>query len=128
MQRLVERFMRTLKEECVHLNRFASLSEAKRIIGEFIDRYNGEWMIERHDYKTPIEARIQLTSHGCMIKQPLCPGNRDRYTRNHSRFPTKPKLGPPEESVQGNNSSIEPSQPLTLEDAAVALLTEEITT
>ncbi len=53
--------MRTLKEECIYLNRFASLSEAKRIIGEFIERYNREWMIERHDYKTPIEARLQLT-------------------------------------------------------------------
>ncbi len=59
---LIERFMRTLKEGCIYLNRFfASLSEAKRIIGEFIERYNREWMIERHDYKTPIEARLQLT-------------------------------------------------------------------
>jgi transposase InsO family protein len=58
---LIERFMRTLEEECIYLHRFASLSEAQAIIEAFIRRYNSEWMIERHDYRTPVEARIQLT-------------------------------------------------------------------
>jgi transposase len=39
--------MRTLKEQCLYLHRFQSLAEACRIIGEFIARYNTEWLIER---------------------------------------------------------------------------------
>jgi hypothetical protein len=39
--------MRTLKEQCVYLHQFASLEEARRLIGEFIARYNAEWLIER---------------------------------------------------------------------------------
>ena len=33
---VAERFMRTLKEQCIYLHQFASLEEAQRIIGEFI--------------------------------------------------------------------------------------------
>jgi transposase InsO family protein len=34
----IERFMRTLKEQCLYLHRFQSLAEAREIIGEFIAR------------------------------------------------------------------------------------------
>jgi len=54
---VIERFIRTLKEQCLYLHRFASLAEAKTIIGEFIARYNTEWLIERLGYRTPAEAR-----------------------------------------------------------------------
>ncbi|MBI1845688.1 MAG: transposase [Candidatus Rokubacteria bacterium] len=54
---VAERFMRTLKEQCIYLHRFASLEEARRIIGEFIVRYNAEWLIERLGYQTPAQAR-----------------------------------------------------------------------
>jgi putative transposase len=37
---VIERFVRTLKEQCIDLHRFRSLPEAQRIIGEFIPRYN----------------------------------------------------------------------------------------
>ena len=37
---VAERFMRTLKEQCIYLHQFASLDEAQRHIGEFIARYN----------------------------------------------------------------------------------------
>ena len=36
---VIERFMRTLKEQCLYLHRFQNLAEARRIIGEFIARY-----------------------------------------------------------------------------------------
>jgi putative transposase len=39
---VIERFMRTLKEQCLHLHRFQTLEEARRVIAEFIDRYNYE--------------------------------------------------------------------------------------
>jgi transposase InsO family protein len=54
---VIERFMRTLKEQCLYLHRFQSLEEARRIIGEFIARYNAEWIVERLGYQTPAGAR-----------------------------------------------------------------------
>ena len=53
---VIERFMRTLKEQCLYLHRFQSLAEAQRIIGEFIARYNTEWLIERLRHQTPVAA------------------------------------------------------------------------
>jgi len=54
---VIERFMRTLKEQCLYLHRFKTLEEARRIIAEFIERYNTEWLIERLGYRTPAQAR-----------------------------------------------------------------------
>ena len=54
---IIERFMRTLKEECVYLHDFETLDEARRVIGEFIARYNREWLIERHGHRTPTAVR-----------------------------------------------------------------------
>jgi transposase InsO family protein len=57
---IMERFLRTLKEECLYLHQFSNLEEARRIIGDFIQRYNHEWLIERHGYRTPAEVRRQF--------------------------------------------------------------------
>jgi putative transposase len=57
---VIERFMRTLKEQCVWLHRFATLDEARALIGAFIERYNHEWLIERLDYRTPAVARREM--------------------------------------------------------------------
>ena len=54
---VIERLMRTLKEQCLYLHRFQNLAEARRIIGEFITRYNTEWLIERLGHQTPAGAR-----------------------------------------------------------------------
>ncbi len=54
---VIERFMRTLKEQCIYLHRFQSLAEARRIIADFIHRYNTEWLIERLGHRTPAQAR-----------------------------------------------------------------------
>jgi transposase InsO family protein len=54
---VMERWIRTLKEECLYLHDFESLDQARKIIGEFVERYNAEWMLERFDYKTPAEVR-----------------------------------------------------------------------
>jgi transposase InsO family protein len=56
---VIERFMRTLKEQCLYLHRFQTLEEARRVIAEFIDRYNHEWLIERLEYRTPAQARTE---------------------------------------------------------------------
>src|SRR5438552_1973541 len=52
-----ERFMRTLKEQCLYLHQFRDLEEARQIIGAFIERYNAEWIVERLGYRTPAQAR-----------------------------------------------------------------------
>ena len=54
---VIERFMRTLKEQCLYLHRFQTLAEAQRPIAEFIARYNAEWLIERLGHRTPAAAR-----------------------------------------------------------------------
>lgn len=58
---VAERFMRTLKEECLYLHDFESLEEARQIIHEFIERYNHGWLVQRHGYMTPAQARSELT-------------------------------------------------------------------
>jgi len=54
---VIERFMRTLKEQCLYLHQFKNLEQARQIIAEFIVRYNTEWLIERLGYRTPAQAR-----------------------------------------------------------------------
>jgi len=49
--------MRTLKEQCLYLHQFASLAEARLVIGALIHRHNTEWLIARLGYRTPAAAR-----------------------------------------------------------------------
>ncbi len=56
---VAERFMRTLKEQCVYLHHFESLEQARAIIAEFIERYNTQWLIERLGHRTPAQARAE---------------------------------------------------------------------
>lgn len=58
---VMERWIRTLKEECLYLHDFATLDEARQVIGEFIEQYNHAWLLERHGYRTPAEIRRALT-------------------------------------------------------------------
>jgi transposase InsO family protein len=58
---VIERFNRTLKEECLYLHDFESLEQARVLIGEFIEKYNRGWLLERHDYRTPAQVREALT-------------------------------------------------------------------
>lgn len=57
---VMERWIRTLKEECLYLHDFDTLDEARQVIGAFIERYNREWLIERHGHRTPADVRQQL--------------------------------------------------------------------
>lgn len=56
---VAERFMRTLKEQCVYLHHFESLEQARAIIAAFIERYNTQWLIERLGHRTPAQARAE---------------------------------------------------------------------
>jgi putative transposase len=59
---VIERFMRTLKEQCLYLHRFQNLAEARRLIDEFIARNNTEWLIERLGHRTPASARRAMAA------------------------------------------------------------------
>lgn len=54
---IIERFHRTLNEQVFDLYDFESLEEARKVIGEFIERYNRYWLIHRLGLKSPQEYR-----------------------------------------------------------------------
>lgn len=53
---LVERVIRTLKEQCVHRHRFESVQHASRLIGDWIHFYNHRRPHRALNMKTPAEA------------------------------------------------------------------------
>jgi hypothetical protein len=53
---VIERFMRTLKEQCLDLHRFQNVAETHGLIGEFITRYKTEWLIGCLGHPTPVAA------------------------------------------------------------------------
>lgn len=57
---IVERFIRTLREQVLSCHRFKTLEEARRVIGEFIERYN------------------RGSSNGSATRPPSRPGTRSR--------------------------------------------------
>ena len=48
-----ERMMRTIKEEVIWLHEFTSLTEAREVIGEWIGRYNREYVHSALGYLSP---------------------------------------------------------------------------
>lgn len=53
---MVERMIRTLKEQCVHRYRFEPLQNAVRVIGDWIQFYNLKRPHQALGMKTPAEA------------------------------------------------------------------------
>ncbi len=54
---VAERWNRTLKEQAIHGRIFQNLEEVRAAVGEFVERYNKTWRLEKIGYQTPIEAR-----------------------------------------------------------------------
>lgn len=52
-----ERFIRTLKEQLLWVEAFATVEDLRRALLAFKERYNHEWLIERLGYRTPAAAR-----------------------------------------------------------------------
>jgi len=59
---IAERFLRTLKEQCLYLHRFRDLEEARARIAKFIETYNNDWLLERLGYRSPLEGRSDYRS------------------------------------------------------------------
>ena len=55
-----EKAIQTLKEQVLWIERFETLDELRAAVRAFAALYNREWLLERHDYRTPIEARDHL--------------------------------------------------------------------
>jgi transposase InsO family protein len=55
-----ERFIRTLKENLPWVRDFNSVEQLlRKALIEFRDRYNRDWIIERHGYGTPAKVRAE---------------------------------------------------------------------
>ena len=52
-----ERFIRTLKENLLWVRRFETIEELHEALHQFKDTYNHTWIVERHAYRTPAQAR-----------------------------------------------------------------------
>lgn len=53
---MVERVIRTLKEQCVHRHRFESIQHATRVIADWISFYNHRRPHQALAMRTPAEA------------------------------------------------------------------------
>nr|WP_246429101.1 integrase core domain-containing protein [Pseudoxanthomonas broegbernensis] len=53
---MVERVIRTLKEQCIHRHRFESQQHATRVVGDWIQFYNHRRPHQALGMKTPAEA------------------------------------------------------------------------
>ena len=54
---VAERFNRTLKEQAIYGRVFRNIEEVRRAVGEFVERYNTHWRLEKLGFRTPYEAR-----------------------------------------------------------------------
>jgi putative transposase len=53
----VEKFIQTLKEQVLWTERFATHEQLRARVRAFTRTYNREWLLERHGFMTPLEAR-----------------------------------------------------------------------
>lgn len=56
----VERFIQTLKEQVLWIERFDTFEQLRHAVRDFARLYNRDWLLERHGYRTPTEARQHL--------------------------------------------------------------------
>jgi putative transposase len=59
-----ERFVRTLKEQLLWLEPFATVEDLRLALLAFKDRYNTGWLIQRHDHRSPATVRATYRPPG----------------------------------------------------------------
>jgi putative transposase len=57
-----ERFIRTLKEQLLWIERFHSVEALRQALLAFRDRYNREWLIGRHGHQAPSAVRVAFAA------------------------------------------------------------------
>ena len=58
---VAERFVRKLKEQLLWIRAFETIEELRLGLLEFMRLHNTEWLVQKHGYATPEQARIHLT-------------------------------------------------------------------
>jgi transposase InsO family protein len=61
---VAERFIRTLKEQLLWVRTFDTVEELRLALLEFKERYNHEWLCQRHGHQTPAAVRAALSAPG----------------------------------------------------------------
>jgi hypothetical protein len=61
---VAERFIHTLKENLLWVRHFVTVAELVEALREFRRRCNAEWLIERHGFRTPSQARLEIAAAG----------------------------------------------------------------
>ena len=59
-----ERFIRTLKEQCIWSRTWRTVEELAAGVRAFVESYNDDWLIERHGHCTPREAYARALTAG----------------------------------------------------------------
>jgi len=54
---VAERFFRTLKEQAIYGHRFRDREAVRQAVGEFVERYNQNWRLEKNGFLSPWERR-----------------------------------------------------------------------
>lgn len=58
---VIERFNRTWKEQVAHGRVYDDIDALRTALLAFIGKYNAHWQLERHGYKSPVDARLAIT-------------------------------------------------------------------
>jgi putative transposase len=58
-----ERFIRTLKEQLLWIERFETVEALRLALLAFKERYNRQWLIERHGHQTPAAVRAAFAAN-----------------------------------------------------------------
>jgi len=64
---VAERFIRTLKEQCLWARLCADVDDLRQGVVSFIETYNNEWLIERLGHRTPREVLNEGDSSGSSV-------------------------------------------------------------
>ena len=64
---VAERFNKTLKEQAIYGRIFHSLEDVRQAVGEFVERYNDQWLVEKNGFKSPRQARRDWQAAGKML-------------------------------------------------------------
>lgn len=63
---VAERFIRTLKEQLLWVQTFDTIEELRLELLAFKQRYNNQWLVQKHGHITPAQARKNLSQQAAL--------------------------------------------------------------